>query len=291
MAEENEMGIPEDVADLFRGEVPDDDVDSGEPEGGGEAQEADSGEKAGEAQTSDSGGAAEPGEGEQKASQQQVDPRDEHIRRLEQQVSQMQGYLQRQVQQEKQTQGKEEGKEQDKLPEYNFDIPDAMVQAFNSGEPEQVRQGLKALVQGVGQTVHQQVRDEYQKKLDERSREIYQASVRHSTGSVEQRQQAQQFASGVFQDYYSKYPDHQNPAVRPLVQQVARNIAAQRGAKGWSAQLRDEIGQAVENYRKQMAGSPSQQKQNPPHQTSQGARPSGRRRSSEEDLIAQTFDW
>lgn len=289
MAEENEMGIPEDVADLFRGEM---------PEGGGEEQEADSTEsaaetqeesqggsqgQAGEAQTS--GGAAEPGEGQAAAKE---DPRDQQIRQLEQQISQMQGYLQRQVQTE-QAQKQAEGKKtQDELPDYNFDIPDAMVQAFNSGEPEQIRSGLKALVQGVGQTVHQQVREEYQKKLDERSREIYQASVRHSTGSVEQRQQVQQFATGVFQDYYSKYSHHQDPAIRPLVQQVAREVATRRGAKGWSAELRDEIGQTVEQYRQRMAGQPSQ---NPPHQTSQGARPSGRRRSSEEDLIAQTFDW
>ena len=308
---ENEYGVPSDVEALFRGEIPEG-GEEGSSEGGSfdesatqptEAEAGGESTEGQEAQESQPQSSQQAGEAKTKP---EPDERDRELERLKTQLAQMQGYMLNQgKQQESGQQQEQEGQQQeDELPGYDFNIPDGIVQAMQSEDPAQMKQALSAVLKGAGQNIHKTLREEFRQEMREAQKAAVKASVQLQNRNMtekEQQQQLQQQAQTVYQDYYSNYPDHDDPFLRPIVKEIGRVTAEQMGKSNWDQQLRDTIAKRVEQYRARLASqgknpggasqrSQSQGRSQPPHQTSQNARPSGSTQTHTEDsLIAETL--
>jgi len=138
-----------------------------------------------------------------------------------------------------QTQGTQPQPEADQdpfatTPEYLYELPDALMVSLNSEDPGERKKAMTHLIRGVAQGIHQTVVKAVSTRLTQLQREIPQ--------SVTQKLQYQQQASAVQQDFYGKYPQLNNPAIQPMVKQIAEQHMKATGQETWTPKLRDEIG-------------------------------------------------
>ncbi len=120
------------------------------------------------------------------------------------------------------------------VPPYNFNVPDELLAHMRSEDPNEVRTGLAAFAQGVAQTVHRTVMQEFTDQMGS----VVPQYVQQSVSSVQQQQE-------VFNDFYQVNKDLNLPELRPLVVSVAQQVASETGANAWSPQLRDAIASRV----------------------------------------------
>ena len=125
---------------------------------------------------------------------------------------------------------------------YQFAIPEGLSTALMSDDLPTRNTALQALIQGTSRTIHTEVvkamRQEFSKAVP---------------GLVQTMLRSHQNQQSVFQDFYGKHQHLANPIFRPIVQQVAVMVARERGAAGWSPELRDAIAERV-NQQLQGAG-------------------------------------
>lgn len=128
--------------------------------------------------------------------------------------------------------------EQVDIPSYALPIPDQLITHLQSQNPAEFRQGVQALVQGTLQHAHKAIVVAMRREIGRFLPEAIGMQVRQHT---EQQR--------VFNDFYGKYPQLSNPAIRPLVTQIGQQVAAEMRAAGhnvaWNEQLRDAIGARV----------------------------------------------
>lgn len=141
----------------------------------------------------------------------------------------------------------EEPKKED-YPNYMFQVPPQIAEMLQSEDPNAQRQGLAALIAGMGRTVHEHLRREYQETLNNRIQ-----SFREQFVSDQQR--AEQ-ARAVYNDFYTTYPQLNRPELRGVVEYATRQVVAEEKASTWSASLRDKIGSRVLSVLGQV-GTPS----------------------------------
>lgn len=114
-------------------------------------------------------------------------------------------------------------------PDYMFSVPDQLLQLMGSEDPNQVRQGLQALMSGLGQSMHKIVMQAVDEKL---------ATV---PSMISQGQQVLAQRQIIFEDFYKAHPDLNQPALHSVVSNVGAQVQAEMGAQAWSPQLRDAI--------------------------------------------------
>jgi len=114
---------------------------------------------------------------------------------------------------------------------YQMTIPDGLDTALISDNPVERKQALQALVMGTARTVHTEV-------VKAMRAEFASVLPRVVQNNLAQSQQQQ----SVFNDFYGTYPEFSAPQFRPLVQQVARQVANEMRANTWSPDLRDALG-------------------------------------------------
>ncbi len=117
---------------------------------------------------------------------------------------------------------------------YVFNIPDGLDTALISDDPATRKTALGSLVQGTAQTIHREVIKSMRAEFGRVLPQIVQGMI--------SQQRTQQ---NVAQDFYGTYKEFANPVFRPLVQQVAMQIVRETGARGWTPDLRDKIGQRM----------------------------------------------
>jgi hypothetical protein len=160
------------------------------------------------------------------------------------------------------------------IPDYTVRIPDKLLDMLRSENPEEHRQGLAAVVQGTAQTVHRQVMT---------------AAIAHVNETVPLLIQTQigntQTQAAVAQDFYTTYPQYNNPAAITLVVNEAAALAAETGISSWSPEFRDAVAarvdQVIQGFRP-TAGAPAPAKAGgtapagkPPAMSGGGTRPAG----------------
>lgn len=127
--------------------------------------------------------------------------------------------------------------QEQRQPRYNARVPEQIMQMMSSEDPMQRMQGVTMLVNGIGEMVHDTVMREVTSTLQNFQQEVprmAQATVQDHAAQV-----------ATFQDFYGKFPELNNPVFYPMVLEVASKIAKEKGAKAWSGELRDAIGQEV----------------------------------------------
>ena len=123
--------------------------------------------------------------------------------------------------------------DQGELPQhgYVYNIPDGLDTALVSDDPATRKTALASLVQGTSQTIHREVVKAMRAEFGRVVPSIVQNMItQHRT------------QQNVAQDFYGTYKEFANPVFRPLVQQVALQIVREKGASGWTPDLRDAIG-------------------------------------------------
>lgn len=120
------------------------------------------------------------------------------------------------------------------IPEYNFNIPEPLIQHLQSENPAEVQAGVRALAQGVAQTVHKQVVQQMASMVQSVVPQMVQQGVASANTAKE-----------IFSDFYGTYKELNVPSLYPLVVDVAQKVASEYHAKSWSPQLRDETARRV----------------------------------------------
>lgn len=155
--------------------------------------------------------------------------------------------------------------EPDPLPEYNFNIPQPLLDGLRSEDPAENMQAVQALVKGVAQTVHRTVRLELQSLRESMTSGLPQMVSSH----IEQYNTGRQ----VYQDFYGTYPQYDKPELRPTVLAIAQEILQDRAARGlpvaWNADLKKQVGDRMATLFGQQNPIPAK----PPASITPGSRP------------------
>jgi hypothetical protein len=118
--------------------------------------------------------------------------------------------------------------------QYQMTIPDGLDTALISDDPAVRKQAIGALVQGTAQTVHREVVKSMRAEFARVLPNIIQTHITQS------RQQ-----SAVAQDFYGTFPQYAHPAFKPIVVQLAQQVAQETGARTWSVELRNKVGERL----------------------------------------------
>lgn len=120
------------------------------------------------------------------------------------------------------------------LPAYDYEIPDALVEALSHDDAAVRRRGIQALVKGTAISVHQQI----MATLEPKFQELQSSTISRMT---EQQRVANQ-REAIKADFYGRYPQLSDPALAPFVASVTEKVMAETGLTSWSEQLRDAVG-------------------------------------------------
>lgn len=159
------------------------------------------------------------------------------IAQVQQQIAGLTQVLSSQQAQTQAPQGEPAADPLETVPEYNFDIPDQLVNMMASEDPAERKQAMASLVRGVSQTIHQQLTETIKGVRD---------SVPQSIG---QAIQMQELSRTVNTDFYGKYPTLNTDQMRPIVKSTAEALMKQDIAMGiqpqWTPQFMERVGVAV----------------------------------------------
>lgn len=117
---------------------------------------------------------------------------------------------------------------------YAIQVPQTILEAMASEDGNLRSQGLAALVQGLGVHIHRNVMRDAQALLQTQVPTMMQS-----------RENAQQTATRIREDFYGKFKQLNNPVFFPIVQQFAAQEMARLGTSEWSDSVRDAVGNGV----------------------------------------------
>lgn len=181
---------------------------------------------------------------------------------------------------------KEEPKVEDKdtIPEYNFTIPDQLIEVLTTDDVGKFKTGVTALAKGIATAVHAQMMAHMDTRYNPRFESIPQ-TIAKAMQAIEQHRTVES-------DFYGTYPELNNPALRNFVKTTGEAVAKKMGKKAWDAELRDAIAAEVKGVIAAAAGSArnGQDRSTPPRMLpSQGSRPSAPANDEAKDIADTLF--
>ena len=121
------------------------------------------------------------------------------------------------------------------IPDYNFTMPVELQTLLNSEDPGERAQGMRHMMTGVARSVHQQIMGEVSQNLN---------SMQQSFGGVVQSTMtAQTERQAIFEDFYNNNTDLNNPALRPVIVNIAQQVMTEQNTTQWSEQIRNLVAQ------------------------------------------------
>lgn len=190
--------------------------------------------------------------------QQQADPAQTEIATLRAQLGQMQQYLAQMVQgQQAQQQGQQQQPQNQELqiPEFEFTIPSEIQNKLDSESASERAEGLQRYGQMVMQAAYRQFMPIIGGAMEQQGNYL--------TQSVQQAIQTTNQQREIFNDFYNANQDLNRPELYPVVVQVAQQVIQQKGAQGWSSNIRDEIASNVRRVLGMVQRPNGQQPQGP----------------------------
>lgn len=183
-------------------------------------------------QESTEGASQEGSEAAQQGTESKEERLEREARELRERLARLEG--QQSAQQQQQTSEQQKGPESIQTPDYNFEVPDEMVQTLTSGDESSIKQTLASFAQGIAQNVHRQT--------------VYDMSQRMGKALPQYLQQVQGQQSQqeqIRQDFFTQYPELQRQEIMPVIEQVATQVQQETGIQDWNPTLRDAIGKRV----------------------------------------------
>ena len=141
------------------------------------------------------------------------------------------------LQQQDQTQGADTGGQQTQdqqqqqqadEPSFRFTIPQELHNLLNSDEATERQQGLSLFAEGIARGAFQQAQARLEQALTERIPQIVNERIAQSRNQQQMKE-----------DFYGSHPDLNNEAFAPVILQVARQVAQEKGYESWNKDLRD----------------------------------------------------
>ena len=153
----------------------------------------------------------------------------------------------------------------DKIPEYDFEIPDKLINHLTSDKVEEFKVGVQALAKGIAGAIHAQMRTHMAQSYDPRFASLPQQVIQIVA--------AHQRNIETMNDFYGTYPELNHPPLKPIIEQIGKDVAKELGKTAWDNELRDAIAERT----KLMLSIPSKQNGSAPAAApkmlpSQGAR-------------------
>lgn len=157
---------------------------------------------------------------------------------LRSEIAQLKGFVEGQRQAAPQP-NQPEVKFEDQLPAhgYQFPLPDQVMASLNSDDVGQQKQALGAIMQAVATVTHRSV-------LQQTSQFINQ----HVGRMIQETITAARVSEQVNKDFYGSNPDLNDPAIYPIVGNVAQQLMQQQPAlfqQGWTPAVRDLVERQV----------------------------------------------
>lgn len=146
--------------------------------------------------------------------------------------------------------------EQPEGPAFAFRVPPQIVQAMRSDDDAQFTAGLEALVSGVANSVWQKFTGEMTTFRGAMSEQVAQTVQSQHTAATERQ--------SIYSDFYGKFKELDNPALRPVVTMVAKQFIDEAGPSfTWNAAFRDKLGETVKTLLSSLAPQQQQQTSRP----------------------------
>lgn len=130
--------------------------------------------------------------------------------------------------------GQPAGEGKPKAPKFNIAVPADIITSMASDDPKERGTAVSVLANGLMNTVYNAVVE----SLEQKFASVPQLIQRHLD--------SHQSAQSIRNDYYSKFPSHDNPALHAVVTNVAARLVKESPGKGWSPELRDKVGAEVQ---------------------------------------------
>lgn len=131
------------------------------------------------------------------------------------------------------------------LPQYQFQIPDSVMQKMGSEDPAKIREGLAEFAQGIAQVTHYNVMMQSRHYNHQMEKRLLEKSV----SEVKTRAQAEESVASekkkINNDFYGKFPALNKPEYKFLVQSTAASLAQEMGVTQWNQAFRDALGNRV----------------------------------------------
>lgn len=137
------------------------------------------------------------------------------------------------------------------VPSYAFKINDKLMEALYAEAPETRAIALSQLLQANNQTVHRMVMKQAQEYVQNTLQSVIPQIVESAAGGVHLQAEQRQVA----QDFFGKYPELGNPALKPVVLNIAQEMINAKDFKGWTPEFRDTLATRVKNTLSQVTGA------------------------------------
>jgi hypothetical protein len=175
---------------------------------------------------------------------------------VQQQLSQMQQMLQQQAWERQQAQQMQQAQMQqvandpagminEIMRQYNYQLPQEMVNRLRSEDPAEFSQTFGQLLQTVAANVHYNL----QQQLTQKEQEVQNWVAQETQRKYQEMYQQQQEKDRVAKDFYGTYPELDRPELRQLVVTAAQQVLQEPGMHGasWNENVRDRVAQRVAN--------------------------------------------
>lgn len=127
-------------------------------------------------------------------------------------------------------------------PKYNLALPPQVVNLLRSEDVGEFQQGMHAVINGISNKIWTDVSAHVDGIVQKLVSERIPAIMEERTTSATTR-------ARVAQDFYTAHENLNNPALKPLIQNVGLQVVQRRQAAGlpidWSPEVRDEIAETV----------------------------------------------
>lgn len=118
----------------------------------------------------------------------------------------------------------------------DFAIPDRIMQAMASEDPQERGIATNLVIKGAMNVVFRKMREDLRQFVNEGLPEYFQSFT-----------QAQTQVRSIHDDFYGTYKDFDKPELKPIISMIAQRYIAEQGQayKGWTPAVRDEVAKRV----------------------------------------------
>lgn len=124
---------------------------------------------------------------------------------------------------------------------YSLGVPDEIANLIFSEDVTERKHGINGLVNGLANTIHARLREEYQAAFKDQVTPLI-TSIPTVVGREVERSYS---AREIVNDFYGTYKGVNLKQHGELVKTVAQAVFQQKGSETWNADVRDEIGKRV----------------------------------------------
>lgn len=152
-----------------------------------------------------------------------------------------------------QPQAQPQGQPQGQAPKYNLQLPPQIIKGLRSEDDEEFAVAMHAVMNGIVNKVWNDVQEHLVKEVQPGFDRRIQSAMEHNTQ-----------IKRIHDDFYGTYPHLANPAIRPVVQNAAMQVAQAWTMQGRPIQWTKEFADSVAMLVHQIIPAPQQQQQSQP---------------------------